>query len=121
MLRLVLQGGRGKLLDLRLHLRGVGPADRGLCVGHGLAALFEPALCLPDLQLAGEDLALGGGDVALKRFQLGHRLPVGRLAVVAVLHRDVSRAGQSVETVQVIPRIEQDRFQPRFLRLEGGE
>src|SRR5271166_5313812 len=68
--------------DVRLQLSRLGLDHRGVGAGEGVAALLEPDASLLELELAGEHLALAGGDVAAQRLELGRGLAKSRQAVV---------------------------------------
>ena len=107
--------------DVRLQLGRLGLDHRGVGAAQGLAALLEPDAGLLELKLAGEHLALAGGDVAAQRLELGRRLAIGRRAVVPILHRDVARGRQPREPLVVQPRIFLERGQSGDLRSLRGE
>ena len=72
-------------------------------------------------RLAGEHLALAGGDVAAQRLELGRRLAISRRAVVPILHRDVARGRQPREPLVVQPRVFLERGQSGDLCSLRGE
>ena len=76
-----------------------------------LAALLEPDACLLELEVAGEHLALAGGDVAAQRLELGRRLAIVRRAIVPILPRDVARGRQPREPFKIKPRVFLERGQ----------